>query len=57
MWDGHFANVSIGIRVQPSDVNGSFGLSSNLRGILVNNAKVIDGRQWVVEIFIMFKYG
>ena len=29
----------------------------DLRGILVYNAKIQDGGQWVVEIFTMFKYG
>ena len=57
MWDGHFINILIEIRVQPSNVNGFFGLCSDLRGILVNNAKIIDGRQWVMEIFTMFKNG
>ena len=43
MWDGHFTNISIEIRVQPSYVNGFFCLLSDLRGILVYNAKIIDG--------------
>ena len=41
--DGHFTNISIEIRVQPSYVNGFFGLSGDLRGFLVYNAKVSDG--------------
>ena len=43
MWDGHFTNISIEIRVQPSYMNGLFGLSGDLRGILVYNAKISDG--------------
>ena len=43
MWDGHFTNVLIEIGIQSSDVNGFFGLSSDLRGILVYDAKIIDG--------------
>ena len=37
--------------------DGFFGLPGDLRGILIYNAKVWDGGQWVVEIFTMFKYG
>ena len=44
MWDGHVTNILIEIRVQPSYMNGFFGLSGDLRGILVYNAKVRDGR-------------
>ena len=43
MWDGHFTNILIEIGVQPSYMNGFFGLSGDLRGILVYNAKIIDG--------------
>ena len=57
MWDLHFSNIFIEIGVQPSYVNGFFGLSSDLGGVLVYNAKIIDGWQWVVEIFTVFKYG
>ena len=35
MWNGHFTNILIEIGVQPSYVNGFFGLSGDLRGILV----------------------
>ena len=56
MWDGHFTNILVEIRVQPSYMNGFFGLSGDLRGIPVYNAKIIDGWQWVVEMFTMFKY-
>ena len=34
---------SIEIGVQPSYVNGFFGLSGDLRGMLVYNAKIRDG--------------
>ena len=57
MWNGHFTNVLFEIWVQPSSVYGFFGLSGDLQGILVYNAKIQDGGQWVVEIFTMFKYG
>ena len=43
MWDGHFTNISIEIGVQSSDVNCLFGLSCDLRRILVYDAKIIDG--------------
>ena len=43
MWNGHFTNISIEIGVQPSYVNGFLGLSGDLRGILVYNAKIRDG--------------
>ena len=43
MWDGHFFNISIEIGIQPSYMNGFFGVSGDLRGILVYNAKIIDG--------------
>ena len=43
MWDGHFTNVLIEIGILSSDVNGFFGLSSDLRGILVYNAKIVGG--------------
>ena len=32
MWDGHFTNILIEIRVQPFYVNGFFCLSSDLKG-------------------------
>ena len=54
MWGRHFTNISIEIRVQPSDVNGFFGLLSNLRGILVNNGEIVDGGQWAV-VHTMFQ--
>ena len=38
-----FTNISIEIGVQPSYMNGFFGLSGDLGGILVYNAKIIDG--------------
>ena len=44
MWDGHFTNISIETRVQPSYMNGFFGLSGDLRGILVYDVKIGDGR-------------
>ena len=47
VWDGHFTNVLAEIWVQSLNVYGFFGLSSDLRGILVNYAKVIDGGQRV----------
>ena len=43
MWDGHFTNILIETRVQPAYMNGFFGLSGDLRGILVYNAEVRDG--------------
>ena len=57
MWNGHFTNISVEIWVQPSYVNGFFGLPGDLRGILVYNAKIRERGQWVVEIFTIFKYG
>ena len=38
VWDGQFTNISIEIRGQPSYMNGFFGLSGDLKGILVYNA-------------------
>ena len=57
MWDGHFTNISVEIWIQSLNMYGFFGLSSNLRGVLVDFAKVIDGGQWMMEIFTMSKYG
>ena len=54
MWNGLFTNISIEIGVQPSYVNGFFGLSGDLRGILICNAKIRDGSQRVVEIFTVY---
>ena len=34
MCNGHFTNILIEIRAQPSYVDGFFGLSGDLRGIL-----------------------
>ena len=42
-WDGHFTNILIESGVQPSYMNGFFGLSGDLRGIFVYNAKIVDG--------------
>ena len=57
MWDGHLTNISIEILVQFLNMYGFFGLLSDLRGVLIDYAKVVDGGQGVVVIFTMFKYG
>ena len=57
MWDGHFTNIAVEIWVQSSNVYGFFGLLSDLRGILVNYDKVINGGQGMVKICAMFKCG
>ena len=57
MWDGHFTNISVETRVQSPYVDGFLGLLCDLGGILVYDVKIRDGRQGVVEILIMFKYG
>ena len=56
VWDGHFTNISVEIWVQPSYVDGLFGLPGDLGGILIYDVKIQDGGQWMVEIFTMFKY-
>ena len=43
MWDGHFTNNLIEIRVQPSYMNGFFDLSGDLRGFIVYDAEIRDG--------------
>ena len=55
--DWHFTNISVEIRIPPSNVYGFFDLLSDLRGILVNYAKVGDWGKRVVEIRTVFVYG
>ena len=57
MWDGHFTNISVETRVQSPYMTGFFGFPCDLEGILVYDVKISDGRQRVVEILTMFKYG
>ena len=44
-------------RVQSPYMDGFFGLPCDLGGILIYDVKIRDGRQRMVEIFTMFKYG
>ena len=57
VWDGHFTDIPVEIWVQSLNVYGFLGLSSDLRGVSVNYAEVLDRGQRVVEICAMFKYG
>ena len=45
VWDGHFTSVPIEIWVKSSNIYGFFGLSSDLRGVLVNYDKVVGGQK------------
>ena len=48
VWDGHFTNISFEIWVQPSYVDGLFGLPGDLGGILIYDVKIQDGGQWML---------
>ena len=40
MWDRHFTNISVEIRIQPLNVNGFLRFLGDLGGILVNYVEV-----------------
>ena len=51
MWDGHFTNILIETRVQPSYMNGFFGLSGDLKGSLSMMLKLeMEGSGWLKSL-------
>ena len=42
VWNRHYTNIPVEIWVQFSNVYGFLGLSSDLRGVIINYTKVFD---------------